>query len=182
MAVLGALLIAPHASIAGGPQHSGKAARCRTLTDSEETTTSKCIGKPVTPICAVETFVACAEPSRKKLCAMVSRPNLSAEHDGDEYERPPQSPPDKLEYTVVQHPRIMHLPCGLRSATWIRPDDVEIDSDDRSCPMTRRTCAGEPIRSSWYAVRHVGDHWIVIDYWSFDRQVRPDEIGRSETK
>lgn len=70
IAVLGALLIAPDASIAGGPQHPGKAPRWRTLTDSEETTTSKCIGKPATPICAVETFVACADPSRKKLCAM----------------------------------------------------------------------------------------------------------------
>lgn len=121
-------------------------------------------------------------PLGKNCVPWVSRPNLLAEHDGDEYERPPQSPRGKLEYTVVQYARIMHLPRGLRGATWIRLDDVEIDSDDRSCPITSRTCAGEPIRSSWYAVRHVGDHWIVIDYWSFDRQVRPDEIGRSETK
>ena len=117
IAVVVAALVPFAAGVAGGPSHGGKVPRWRTLTFSDETTTSKCIGKPVTPICAVETFLACAEPSRKKLCAMVSRPGLSEEHGADEDANRPPSPSRKLEYTIVEHPKIIHLPRGLRGAT-----------------------------------------------------------------
>lgn len=43
----------------------------RRLTHDEASTTSKCIGNPVTPLCAVETYWACFLHRRPELCDMV---------------------------------------------------------------------------------------------------------------
>lgn len=44
----------------------------RKLTHDEATTTSTCIGNPVTPLCAVETYWACFLHRRPELCDMVA--------------------------------------------------------------------------------------------------------------
>ena len=41
------------------------------LTDDAERTTSRCIGTPETPLCAVETLLACFQRSDRALCAKV---------------------------------------------------------------------------------------------------------------
>jgi len=164
MAVLVALLIAPGMSIGGGPQHSGKAARWRTLTDSEETTTSKCIGKPVTPICAVETFFACFDRSQIELCRKASLNGESRKF----YLGPP-FPDYKTEYTIIKYQTIRHVPANLRDVWWIKRGDVRVDITTRSCPLTRDTCAGEPTESFFYLTRHVGDQWLVTGHSAYDQ-------------
>jgi hypothetical protein len=164
MAVLVALLIAPDASIAGGPQHSGKAPRWRTLTFSEETTTSKCIGKPVTPICAVETFEACFKRSQIELCRMAYLNGESMKfHLGY------SSPEYKTEYTIIKYQTVGHVPADLRDVGWIKRGDVEVHLTTRSCPLTRDTCAGEPTESFEYTTRHVGDRWFVTAHSAYDQ-------------
>src|SRR3990172_7533843 len=103
IAVLVALLIAPGMSLAGGPQHTGKAPRWRTLTFSDETTTSKCIGKPVTPICAVETFEACFKRSQIELCRKAYRNGES-----ETFHLGYSSPESKTEYTIIKYQTIRH--------------------------------------------------------------------------
>jgi len=165
MAVLVALLIAPDASIAGGPQHTGKAPRWRTLTDSEETTTSKCIGKPVTPICAVETLKACFKRSEIALCRIAS---FNGESEKFEKLGPPFRG-YKTEYTIIKYQTIRRVPANLRNVGWIKRGDVDVHITVRSCPLTRETCAGEPTQSFAYMTRHVGDRWLVTDYTAYDQ-------------
>lgn len=52
----------------------------RKLTQDDATTTSTCIGNPVTPLCAVETYMACFLRRQAELCDMVQagiRPIMS---------------------------------------------------------------------------------------------------------
>jgi hypothetical protein len=150
MALLAAALMPPDASIAGGPQHTGKAPRWRTLTDSEETTTSKCIGKPVTPICAVETLNACFKRKQIELCRM------AVINGGSEtFDLSYSSPKSKTEYTIIKYQTIQHVPANLRDVTWIKRGDVRSEAAERSCPLTRDTCAGERSMSFLYMTRRV---------------------------
>jgi len=165
MALLAAALMPPGMSIAGGPQYSGKAPRWRTLTFSEETTTSKCIGKPVTPICAVETFRACFKRKQIELCRMAS---LNGESEKFEDLGPP-FPDCKTEYTIIKYQTIRHVPANLRDVEWIKRGDAQVDITVRSCPLTRATCAGEPTESFVYFTRHVGDLWLVTEYTAYDQ-------------
>ncbi len=173
MAVLVALLIAPGMSLAGGPAHTGKFPRWRTLTDRDETTTSKCIGKPVTPICAVETARACFDRSRIDLCRMAS---LNGESEKFEDLGPP-FPDDKTEYIIIKYQtirRVRHVPANIRRAleregTMEKPGDVRVDITARSCRLTRDSCAGEPTQSFLYFTRHLADRWVVYDYSAYDQ-------------
>jgi len=52
----------------------------RKMTRDDATTTSRCIGNPVTPLCAVETYLACFLRRQPELCDMVEagiRPIMS---------------------------------------------------------------------------------------------------------
>jgi hypothetical protein len=171
MALLAAALMPPRMSIAGGPQHTGKAPHWRTLTFTKETTTSKCIGKPVTPICAVETFRACFKRKQIELCRMVS---LNGESEKFEALGLP-SPDRKTEYTIIKYQTIRHAPprpknMGPGGEEFDeKPGDVRVDITVRSCALTRETCAGEPTESFFYLIRHVGDRWVIYDYSAYDQ-------------
>ncbi len=171
IAVLVAALVPSGASVAGGPAHSGKAPRWRTLTDRDETTTSKCIGKPLTPICAVETFFACFNRKQIGLCRMAY---LNGESDIFE-DLGPRFPDDKTEYTIIKYQTIRHVPppppnlAGGRGRFQQKPGDVRVDITARSCPLTRDTCAGEPTQSFLYFTRHLADRWVVYDHSAYDQ-------------
>lgn len=164
IAVLVALLVAPGMSLAGGPQRTGKAPRWCTLTDSEETTTSKCIGKPVTPICAVETLNACFKRKQIELCRMAVINGAS-----ETFDLSYSSPKSKTEYTIIKYQTIQHVPADLRDVTWMKRGDVRIKTAERSCLLTRDTCASERSMSFLYMTRRVGDRWFVVDYWAYDQ-------------
>jgi len=168
MAVLVAALFAPGTSLAGGAAHIGKAPPWRTLTDRDETTTSKCIGKPVTPICAVETARACFDRSRLELCRMAF---LNGE--SETFHLGPPYPEYKTEYIIIRYQTIRQVPPpppNLASGGGKfkeKPGDARVDFTARSCSITRDTCAGEPTESFGAITRHVGDRWFVIDYWAY---------------
>ncbi len=172
MVLLVAALMPPGASVAGGPSHTGKALRWRTLTFSDETTTSKCIGKPVTPICAVETFEACFKRSQIELCRMAY---LNGE--SETFHLGYSSPESKTEYTIIKYQTIRHVrhvPANIRRAleregTMEKPGDVRVDITSRSCRLARGTCAGEPTQSFVYFIRHAGHRWLVYDYSAYDQ-------------
>ena len=121
-AVLVAALMPLAEGVAGGPAHSGKYPRWRMLTDSEDTTTSKCIGKPVTPICAVETLKACFKRSQIELCRMAS---LNGEAEQFEKLGPPFRD-YKTEYTTIKYQTVRHVPANLRNVGWIKRGDVDV--------------------------------------------------------
>lgn len=164
MAVVVAALVPTGASMAGGPAHTGKAPVWRILTDRDETTTSKCIGKPVTPICAVETLFACFNRKQIELCRMAY---LNGE--SKKFYLGPPFPDDKTEYTIIKYQTVRHVPADLRDVGWIKRGDVEVDLTARSCPLTRDTCAGEPTKSFGYTTRHIGDRWFVTAHSAYDQ-------------
>jgi len=163
-AVLVALLMPFAAGVAGGPSRSGKPPRWRTMTFSDETTTSKCIGKPLTPICAVETLRACFQRKQIQLCRMAYRNGESEKFDlgysSTEY---------KTEYTIIKYQTIRRVPANQRDVTWMKRGDVRIETAERSCPLTRHTCAGERSRCFLYMTRRSSDRWFVVDDWAYDQ-------------
>ena len=165
IAVLVALLIAPATSIAGGPSHTGKSPRWRTLTDSDETTTSKCIGKPVTPICAVETFFGCFNRKQIELCRKAFRDGGS-----DIFDLGPPFPNFKTEYTIIKYQMIREVPAILRGGKYEkRPGDARVDIVSRWCRVTRNTCTGQLSTSFAYFTRHIGHQWLVYDYSAYEQ-------------
>ena len=164
IAALVGALVPFAAGVAGGPSHSNKAPRWRTLTFSDETTTSKCIGKPKTPICAVETFRACFKRSQIELCRKAF---LNGE--SEKFHLGYSSPESKSEYTIIKYQTIRHVPANLRDVTWIKRGDVRVDITARSCRLTRDTCAGEPTQSFYYLTRHVGGRWLISGYSAYDQ-------------
>ena len=55
-----------------------------TLTQDDATSDSKCIGKPVTPLCAVETVKACHVRNDEPLCRIGEGPSYRARNLGSE--------------------------------------------------------------------------------------------------
>ena len=164
IAVLVTVLMPCAAGVAGGPSRSGKSPRWRTMTFSDETTTSKCIGKPVTPICAVETLRACFKRKQIELCRMAY---LNGE--SEKFDLGHSSPEHKTEYAIIKYQTIRRIPSDLRDVTWMKRGDVRIETAERSCPLTRGTCADERSKRFLYMTRRVSDRWVVIDDWAYDQ-------------
>jgi hypothetical protein len=101
----------------------------RKLTRDDATTTSRCIGNPVTPLCAVETYLACFVRRQPELCDMVGagiRPIMSVVPPADKRE----------EYRVVYARRPSPLDPVDRSTEGNmkpQPGDVVIAYMVRAC-------------------------------------------------
>ena len=143
------------------------------MTRDDTTTSSKCIGDPKTPMCAVETVLACLSRADNELCRIGMG----------------------LESVYEMTHGFLHLPTLYRVARreiltdrrfpwkperdlpWrpgeigMRPGDVRVDIDSRMCEKGREisaaACDREPRIA--YIVRRQGESWAVID-WGPTRQ------------
>jgi hypothetical protein len=169
------------ASIAHALESRPDEARLRTMTIDPPTATSPCIGNPVTPLCAVETFNTCYDWNDKQLCRAVGyTPNVPLGVDGyfalktfhyraigeatlkDEHipdwarksdnKLSPWSAGD-LALDVYWETCRPHDPCVKRT----REAGLKLGE---GCPMT--SCSSD---IATYILRGVRDQWKFIDYW-----------------
>ncbi len=119
---------------------------------------SACIGNPVTPLCAVETWIACHARDDLSLCRAVGQ-----EPDWIKTGRPPWT----YEYVVerVHKIRPEDVTEELKDTDWFRPGYFDIRIKERSCPPPQTTCPGETWFRYDYSVKPVGGLWHMVA-WS----------------
>jgi len=148
LSVLGimAVLFVPWIAHSGGSKTQSEL-RFISPTDA----TSDCIGNPITPLCAVETFKACALRLEPELCRMVGIEKylFNKTQNSSEY------------YVVSTHTITAEdITEELRNSDWIKPGFVDItilEPDFRMdwCPNGCKTS---------YILKPVGDFWHVASY------------------
>ncbi|MBF0167290.1 MAG: hypothetical protein HQL45_06625 [Alphaproteobacteria bacterium] len=110
------------------------------------TATSKCIGDPKTPICAVETFLACIERRDLQLCNIVGVNDI---HLPDQ--------PGSVRYRILKS-RILadkDIPKRLKNVSWLKPGyaDITILLPDVRHPWCAEGCqkdfSAKPTGAGW---------------------------------
>jgi len=131
----------------------------RILTRDDSTSMSNCIGNPISPICAVETYMACQLRHIEGLCEIAM-----GEKSG-----PPAPYVVGKEFVAVDGYRIMairqytpeHMPAPSRNHFKIMPWDVGITLDTSSCYGGK--CTGPyPHDRVSYLLRKRGKIWFVV--------------------
>ncbi len=90
------LLYPPLAAFAQAPPpDEDQAGQWRVLARTADATTSRCVGRPATPLCAVETLLACFQRGRIDLCHLV-------DDNADEYAEAFASPADPERYLAYR--------------------------------------------------------------------------------
>jgi len=140
------------------------------MTMDDATSSGKCIGRPITPMCAVETMLACYVRGKDDLC----RIGQGLEKDSG-IVTGPLSP---MIYWVVRREvltdrRFPWRPGpreGRRGELSMKPGDVRIDIYMKDCPgqIIPAACTidvtGYVSPRIAYIVRRYGDHWSVVDW------------------
>ncbi|MBI4968517.1 MAG: hypothetical protein HZC25_10410 [Rhodospirillales bacterium] len=135
------------APAAQGPKIDPKAVRVMSLTAS----TSDCIGDPKTPLCAVETVMACMLRRDMNLCRRAGVDEVAL--------APPLDPNDtyQMPYRVLRQRlyRKQDIPKDLRDVDWLKPGYVEVvisepDPDTGSyAEGDKRTFMVKPVNGKW---------------------------------
>ena len=131
----------------------------RILTRDDSTSTSNCIGNPISPICAMETRMACWLRSNEELCeiAFGDKPGPASPFKADE------------NITAVTGYRVKairqytpgEVPAPSRNHFKIMPWDVGITLDTSSCYGGK--CTGPyPDDQESYLLRKRGKIWFVV--------------------
>lgn len=131
----------------------------RLMTQEDSTSTSKCIGNPISPICAFETYLACRVRDNNELCEIAN---------GEKTGSPTPFKLDKNRIVKTGY-RIMairqytpqHMPAPSRNRIEIKPWDVGVTLDTANC--TYGKCDGPyPDTRVSYLLRQRGDVWFVV--------------------
>jgi hypothetical protein len=131
---------------------------------TQTTGTSPCLGDPRTPICAVETEIACTIRATVELCDSVTNPKAPSLYEAKE------RPNDWIWYRIVlvkrvasqtDHPPWLHYLEGYHFET----GDVQVDVDQWRCNVPVNFCPRVYLPPETYITRRFGDHWTVIT-WS----------------
>jgi hypothetical protein len=120
--------------------------------------TSRCIGNPRTPLCAVETLIACWVRRDRHFCEMVGSPDLSSGDAatailGAEYFV-------RKTFTI----RAEDIPDRLKDADWYQPGMVEIKLKIRDCFTEGTVCTGSDWLNYFGSLERVGDLWRVVGW------------------
>ena len=129
----------------------------RTITATDST--SNCIGDPVTPLCAIETHLACHQHHRLDLCRIAFEPFFE---EGTYFAG--DKPSSYFSYRVVRV-RLAEVPDleprpGM--VTTRQLGDHLIDVIIRICWASTGYCS-TPQFPTTYAVRRFGNRWAVMD-------------------
>jgi hypothetical protein len=150
-------LFASFLALGGAGAPAQEQPEIRRITQTEAT--SDCIGDPKTPLCAVETFIACGVCQRLDLCHIAGvRIRLGFD--------------DRIsavEYRFVSAKTIRpeDVPQKLKDSTWYRPGFVRIAMFERACIHSMTACPSEQWDDFGYSVKPVGKVWAVVS-WSGD--------------
>ncbi|MEO5338747.1 MAG: hypothetical protein H7841_17975 [Magnetospirillum sp. WYHS-4] len=171
--ILAVLLAVP--AWAGGPDPDLPAVspkgKWRVLTPDDATSTSRCIGRPETPLCAAETIVACFERTDKELC----RIGMGRAPGQEYYDFGLKGGSGwKVYYQVVSAVRLAEtdIPPKLRHPDeWrVVPGDIRIVIRKRRCWIAkdgREKCETGPLTQIHYFLRPVpGGMWRMVNKFS----------------
>jgi len=138
----------------------------RLMTFDNATSTSDCIGNPVTPLCAAETRQACYLRHDTDLCAVVGEDvtfhyDVSLENRRDAY----------AHYKIIEIEELTdaNIPAGMRRLSvhrsdpdvlW-RPGDVKVLLQWQFCDL-QLGCGFWSLVPKTYLVRPAGDGWRVV--------------------
>jgi hypothetical protein len=127
------------------------------LTQDDAQSTSRCIGRPETPLCAVETLLACFQRGKMELCRMVD--------DGtDQYAEVFATPPDRrkfLAYRVLATRSLTSasLPNGHSIA---RAGDVLLSLNQRESMANHDTDTSEGPTQDFLLRRQDDGRWKIV--------------------
>ncbi|MBI1244476.1 MAG: hypothetical protein GC202_05675 [Alphaproteobacteria bacterium] len=137
----------------------------RQMTLDDATSDSKCVGKFDTPLCAVETVIACFTRNEWELC------NAALRKPGH-FKRPKSSRQPsfaRTQYRIVRSEVLTQA--GIddipRLADLERPGDLRIDVRKRDCYLEdeRENCEYGVSAPNIFTLRRVDTGWLVVD-WS----------------
>ena len=152
--LIGVALVALSVSTIGPV--GGQEGQIRRITPT--TADSACIGDPITPLCAVETWVACFTRADLSLCRAV----------GQDYEF--FKPTEVLwtrEYVVERVHKIQpeDVTEELKDTYWYKPGYFDIRVKERSCPPPETACPGKTWSRYYYYVKPVGSLWHIVSWY-----------------
>jgi hypothetical protein len=139
------------------------------MTQDDATSTSNCIGNPETPMCAVETMMACWHRANDAFCRIAMGLDRNP---GLAWSRP--SP--NVIYRIVRREVLTDrkFPWNPRRDPDWRPGGLVMQTGDTRIDVVERKCRHEissavcepPLFTVSYIVRRQSDHWAVIDWGS----------------
>jgi hypothetical protein len=140
------------------------------MTEDDTTSTSKCIGDPKTPLCAVETLLACYQRNEPDLCEIATDTKLDPEYSRARFENAKSEPP--LLYRVVRREimtdrRFPWRPRYLDD----RPNEIGMRAGDMRIDILDVTPGRESDPGYTdisphvaYIVRRYDGRWAVVDW------------------
>lgn len=125
---------------------------------TRDTASSSCIGDPRTPLCAVETFLACDMRRQMDLCRMVGVEDLNfSGHALTE------------EYSMISEKvlRQQDIPEELKDSNWYRPGFVDITLDRRTHYGDGEIWPADGWQRYGYTLKPMGDLWHMASWAMF---------------
>jgi hypothetical protein len=170
--------------------------RGRIMGHDDATSTSTCVGNPITPLCAVESIIACFVRNRDDLCQIgmgLDRPPgmVRGEFTPYSYQRYRVLSAKKFGEKDLPPPRQLSLSAALSPPWWHRPQNLENRPGDVQIIVLEQTCWRNSDRCSpvftsdrfTYYVRqtgHFGIRWVVIDWTTPDPRYEKYEDKREK--
>lgn len=132
----------------------------RSLTWDEKTTTSTCIGKPISPICAVETKVGCYLQEKEELCHAAIRDHQGRTflHGGG------ASRSLYYKYRIAAVRKIKSGEAVSVQDEIALPGDYLVDSRWRQCEVKSNKCSNDIGPSTTHLVRLSEGEWRIITW------------------
>ena len=122
---------------------------------------SACIGDPVTPVCAVETMLACSARLDMDLCHKVGVEGMSF----GSYPALKTVEYVVLETSEIRPEDVASAPEEVRDAYWLKPGFYRVYTRQWVCEADRATCPSWPWRETSYSVKPLDGEWHVVS-WS----------------
>jgi len=130
------------------------------VTQDDTSSSSRCIGRPGTAMCAVETLLACFQRDRQDLCRMVD--------DGtDQYAQifsTPADPGKYLAYRVLEARRINAATARTGQAAHAQDGDVLLTIDQREGQFGRYAKATGAPANDFLLRRQPEGNWKIVSW------------------
>lgn len=132
----------------------------RKLGWDEATTTSTCIGKSISPICAVENKLACYMQIREELCHLAIR-----DHEGRKFVH--STTASHALYIGYRISAVRRVKAGQKIVILddaAQPGDYLIDLRFVSCEVATNECENDIGPATTHLVRKFGDEWRIVTW------------------
>ncbi len=134
----------------------GQEGQIRRITPTEAD--SACIGNPITPLCAVETWIACITREDLSLCRAVGQNYAFFKPAGGLW---------AAEYVIERMHKIrpQDVTEELKDTYWYKPGYFDIVVRERFCALPQTTCLGKTWSRYYYYVKPVGGLWHMVSWY-----------------